>query len=82
MDELTKDEALAFVEAMRLQLNGKVGFSWMVGKLSGLGAYIGSLADENARMRAYLESTGERDGFESYLHLAATRSTDEEEIAP
>jgi hypothetical protein len=82
MEEFTKDEALAFLEAMRRQLEGKVGFAWMTGKLAGLGSYIGSLADENARMRAYLESTGQRDGFESYAWAEATRVDTQEEITP
>ena len=82
MEEFTKDEALAFLEAMRRQLQGKVGFTWIVGKLSGLGAYIGSLADDNARMSAYLDSAGQRGSFESYARAQGTGIATEEEIAP
>jgi len=66
MDEFTKDEALAFLEAMRRQLAGKVGFSWITAKLSGLGVLIGSLADENARMSAYLDAAGQRDAYDAW----------------
>ena len=66
MAEYTKDEALAFVDAMRLTLRGKVGFQWMVDKLSDLSAYIESIAAENEQLNAYIDHTGARDGYEEY----------------
>jgi hypothetical protein len=62
----TKDEALAFVNAIRLTLGDKVGFKWLVEKLSDLAAYIESLAEENERLNAYLEWAGAREDYESY----------------
>jgi hypothetical protein len=79
MEEFAKDEALAFLEAMRRQLAGKVGFAWITGRLAGLEGYIESLADENARMSAYLDSAGQRDGFESCVRADASRNESEEE---
>ena len=66
MAAYTKDEALAFVDAIRLTLGGKVGFKWLVEKLSDLAAYIESLAEENERLNAYLEWAGAREDYESY----------------
>ena len=51
MTEFTKDEALAFIDAMRLTISGKTGFKWMEEKLSGLSAYIESVSAENERLR-------------------------------
>jgi hypothetical protein len=42
--EYTKAEALAFIEAMRLAVSGRVGFKWMVEKVSSLASYIESMA--------------------------------------
>lgn len=61
-----KGEALAFIDAMRLTLRGKTGFKWLVEKLADLAAYIESVADENERLNRYIDSTGARDGYESY----------------
>lgn len=66
MSEYTKDEALAFINAIRLSLDGKVGFKWLVEKLSDLAAYIESVAAENERLNAYLDWTNARDDYESY----------------
>jgi hypothetical protein len=64
--EYTKDEALAFIDAIRLTLDGKVGFKWLVGRLSELSAYIEMITAENERMKAYLDSTGSATDYESY----------------
>ena len=66
MTEYTKDEALTFIEAMRLTIQGRVGFKWMTEKLSDLAGYIESVADENERLRAFLDETSSRAEFESY----------------
>lgn len=66
MPEYTKDEALAFVSAIRLTLGNKVGFQWLVERLSDLAAYIESLSAENERLTAYLDRAGTRSDYESY----------------
>lgn len=66
MSDLTKDEALTFVEAIRLTLNGKVGFKWLVLKLSNLSDYIESVSTENEQLKAFLDATGARQDFEWY----------------
>ena len=66
MSEFTKDEALAFIGAMRLNLDGKVGFKWFVERLSSLAAYIESSAAENEQLNAYLDWVNARDDYESY----------------
>lgn len=66
MIEYTKDEALAFIEAMRLTLDGKVGFRWLVAKLSDLAAYVESIADENELLNAFLDRADMRSDYESY----------------
>ncbi len=78
MSEYTKDEALAFIEAIRLTLSGKVGFKWLVEKLSSLAAYIESIAAENERLNAYLDWAKARDDYESYraTHPDASRRTE------
>jgi len=67
MSDYTKDEALAFIEAMRLTLEGKVGFRWLVEKLSTLAAYIESIAAENELLSSYLDWADARADYESYL---------------
>ncbi len=82
MSEYTKDEALAFIEAMRVSLTGKVGFKWLVEKLSDLAAYIESIASENERLNAYLDWANARDDYESFCTVyphAAPRSDAREE---
>ena len=66
MSEFTRDEALAFIDAMRLNLDGKVGFKWFVERLTRLAAYIESSAAEDERLNAYLDSTDARDDYEQY----------------
>jgi hypothetical protein len=66
MSAFTKGEALAFVEAIRLNLDGKTGFKWFVERLSFLADYIESTAAENQRLNAYLDSADARDDYESY----------------
>ena len=55
----TREEALAFIDAMRLTIQGKVGFKWMTERLSELTAYVVSVADENERLKASLGTSGE-----------------------
>lgn len=66
MSEFTKEEALAFIDAMRLTLTGKTGFKWLVEKLSDLAAYIESLAAENGQLNDYLDWAHAREDYESY----------------
>jgi hypothetical protein len=73
MAELTKDEVLAFIDAMRRTLAGKVGFKWLVERLSDITAYIESITTENERLNAYLDSTGSRVSYEEY---ASERKSD------
>lgn len=77
--QYTREEALAFIESLRLTVAGKVGFAWLSSKLTDLEAYVGDLAheneclvEENERLIRYLDSIGQRDGYE------ATRSTDDD----
>lgn len=66
MAEYTKDDALAFISALRLTLKGKVGFKWLVERLSDLDAYVESVAVENERLNAYIDETDSREGYRSY----------------
>lgn len=79
MAEYSKDEALAFIEAMRLTIKGKVGFKWMVAKLSDLSGYIESVAGDNARLYSYLDHANARADYESYAvaHRADVRPEEE-----
>ena len=61
-----REEALAFIDAMRLTLTGKVGFSWLAEKLSDLSAYIDSITAENEQLNAYVDRTGAREAFETF----------------
>jgi hypothetical protein len=69
MSEYTKDEALAFINAIRLTLGGKVGFKWLAERLSDLAAYIESITAENERLNAYLDWANSRDDYESYCAM-------------
>jgi hypothetical protein len=69
MSKYTKDEALAFINAVCLTLGGKVGFKWLVEKLSRLAAYIESIAAENERLNAYVDWANGRDDYESYCTM-------------
>lgn len=66
MPDFTRDEAVAFIESMRLTLVNRVGFRWMVERLSGLAAFIESIADENERLNAYLDWANARGDFEAH----------------
>lgn len=77
MTEYTKDEALAFIEAMRLTLKDKVGFKWMVDRLAGLSAFVEAIAIENERLSAYLSWAGAADQYEAYLATHPVAGTDE-----
>jgi uncharacterized protein (DUF2164 family) len=66
MSDYTKEEALAFVEAIRLSLAGRTGFKWLVERLSSLAGYIESTSADNERLNAYIDSSGARADFESY----------------
>ena len=66
MSEFTQAEALAFIESMRLTLVNRVGFKWMVDRLSGLSVYVESIGAENEQLNAYLDLSGARSGYESY----------------
>ena len=66
VSEYTKDEALAFIGAMRLTLVNRVGFKWMVEKLSSLATYIDSLAAENERLNAYVDWAHARGDYEAF----------------
>jgi hypothetical protein len=81
MAEHTKDETLAFIDAMRRTLEGKVGFKWLVGRLSDITAYIESITAENERLNAYLDSAGSRDDYEAYraAHSSAPDRSDQGE---
>ena len=75
MSEYTRDEALTFIEAMRLTLAGKVGFKWLVEKLSDLSGYIESLSAENDRINAYLDEAGTRTDYDAYCATHPRGST-------
>ncbi len=64
--EYTKDEALTFIESLRLMLSNRTGFKWLAEKLSLLAAYIESTAKENELLNDYLDSTNTRGDYESY----------------
>lgn len=72
----TRDEALAFIDTLRLTIGDKVGFRWLAEKLSLLSAYVGSVASENELLNEYIDHANARDDFESYRAThpgAATR---------
>lgn len=79
MSEYTKDEALAFIDAIRRTLRGKVGFKWLVEKLSDLAAYIESITGENERLNAYLDWANARGDYESYQDTHADAGSRSEE---
>lgn len=69
MGEHTKDEALAFIESLRLTVAGRLGFRWMGEKLSSLTDYVESVTAENERLNAYLDEIGARDDYEASLRV-------------
>lgn len=66
MSEYTKEEALAFIDAIRLTVSGKTGFKWLVERLSGLSAYIESISAENEQLNAYIDWANARSDYESH----------------
>lgn len=71
MPEYTKDDALTFIESMRLTIGGKTGFRWLGEKLSQLSAYIESVVAENERLNAYIDSAGSRADYRAYVSAHA-----------
>lgn len=69
MSEYTREEALAFIDAIRLTLSGKTGFKWLVERLSDLAAYIESITAENERLNAYLDWANARGDYESHCAM-------------
>ena len=51
---------------MRLTLVNRVGFKWMVEKLSSLATYIESVAAENERLNAYVDWAHARSDYEAF----------------
>ncbi|MFU8891302.1 MAG: GNAT family N-acetyltransferase [Anaerosomatales bacterium] len=74
----TKEEALAFIESMRLTVAGRVGFRWLGEKLSALADYVESVTAENERLNAYLDRVGARDDYVAFLQVGV----DVGEVAP
>ncbi len=72
--EFTTAEALAFIDAIRGNLEGKVGFKWFVERLSLLSGYVESTAAENVQLNAYLGWADARDDYEAFCatHPAAS----------
>lgn len=66
MSEYTKDDALAFIESLRLLLGNRTGFRWLGEKLSHLAAYVEFAGAENERLNAYLDAASLRDDYEAY----------------
>lgn len=66
MSAYSRDEALAFVEAIRANLTGKTGFRWFVERLTQLEGYIKELDSENMALNEYVDSIGARDDFEAH----------------
>jgi hypothetical protein len=66
MTEYTKDEALAFIGAIRAGLGDRVGFRWLVERLSLLTDYVESTATENELLNAYIDREGAREAYESF----------------
>lgn len=59
-------EALAFINAMRLTIEGRVGFKWMVERLNDLAAYLESLHAEADRLNAFIDATDARADYEAF----------------
>jgi hypothetical protein len=74
VSEYTKDEALAFIDAMRLTLVNRVGFKWMVDRLASLAAYIESTCAENERLNAFIDSSNARDDYEAFCAARCART--------
>jgi len=78
VSDFERDEALAFIDAMRLTIQGKIGFKWMTEKLSALAVYIESVAADNARLNAYIDQAGLRGDYESTWTKSPEAAHDEE----
>ena len=68
MSRYTTDEALSFIESMRLTIGDRVGFRWMAAKLDRLAEHVAWMAEENARLRERLEHAGSDAGDERLEH--------------
>ncbi|MDP2300180.1 MAG: hypothetical protein Q8M55_05645 [Actinomycetota bacterium] len=66
MVEFTRDEALAFIESLRLIIGDRTGFKWLAEKLSRLTRYVESIAAENERLNEFIDLSGVRTDYESY----------------
>ena len=66
MGEYSRDEALAFIESMRLTVADKTGFRWLGDKLSRLAGYVDGVSAENELLNGFVDQTGVRDEFEAY----------------
>lgn len=62
----TKNDALAFVDSIRILMANRTGFKWLMVDLDQLTAYIESSADENESMKEYLQEVNGVDDFEKY----------------
>jgi hypothetical protein len=82
MVQHTPDDAVAFIEAMRLTLEGKVGFRWMADKLADLAQYVDSMQAENGQLKAYLAETGMIGDYEAYAARRRPGSGADGEGAP
>lgn len=69
MADFTKDDAVAFVDSLRLTVANRTGFQWMTARLMALAVYLESIASENASMSAYLDSTHTREDYETWARL-------------
>lgn len=56
--DLSPEEAIAFVESLRLMSRGRPGFKWLDGRLEALERSFVALAEENRRLKAFIESQG------------------------
>ncbi len=66
MTTYTRDEALAFIDAAKLNVEGRTGFTWYAERLEALRAYLESLADDHARLLAFLDARGLRDEYNAF----------------
>jgi len=47
----TKEEALTFIQILRLTVKGKTGFTWLTNELDELIAYVEGVTEENERLK-------------------------------
>lgn len=67
MSPYDREEALAFVDAMRLAIEGKVGFSWHAERLGALRDYIEELSAENETLNEFLDRSHMREQYEAHV---------------